>query len=341
MCDRSGVLSLHNDCLNLIRLLAAIGVMYGHMVHHLSLDIPSIVSRFLWLPGVPLFFCLSGFLIWPSVGRSTTFSEYCRKRFWRIYPELWGAVLLNAVVILLLFQEPIEWARFALFTITQSTFFQFWTPDFLRAYGCGTPNGALWTICVIVQFYLIAFVLYKYVYKKNKAQLVLFFLSVLLGMLHESIVSRVPEVVGKLYSVTVFPYLWMFLLGVFLCDNKERCLGFLKKTWIPLMIVAYVVIKFECDIYLVHYGFVAGVLSFMGFLGFAYRFPQLNLKVDTSYAVYVYHMVVVNAFVALGLTGCLWFLPLVFAITFVISYVSTKTVGEFGLRKKTKMTKSG
>lgn len=160
-----------SDCLNLIRLLAAIGVMYGHAIQHLSLDIPGVVSKFLWLPGVPLFFCLSGFLIWPSIGRSRTFVEYCRKRFWRIYPELWGAVILNAVVILLLFHKPIEWVKFAVFTFTQSTFFQFWTPDFLRAYGCGTPNGALWTICVIVQFYAFAFVLYKFVYKKIKRRL--------------------------------------------------------------------------------------------------------------------------------------------------------------------------
>ncbi|MBR5694152.1 MAG: hypothetical protein IKX42_10700 [Fibrobacter sp.] len=145
-----------------------------------------------------------------------------------------------------------------------------------------------------------------------------------------------PEVVGKLYGVTVFPYMWMFLLGVFLCDNRERCLGFLKRAWLPMMVVAYVVIKSGCDVRLVHYGLVACVLSFMGFLGFAYRFPRLNLKVDVSYAVYVYHMVVVNAFVALGLVNDLWYLPLVFVITFLIGYASTKTIGAFGLRKKTK-----
>ncbi len=158
----------------------------------------------------------------------------------------------------------------------------------------------------------------------------------MLGFFHESIVSRVFEVVGKLYGATVFPYLWMFLLGVFLCDNKERCLGFLKRGWFPLLAVAYVVIKSGCDIHLLHYGLVAGVLSFMGFLGFAYRFPQLNLKVDVSYAVYVYHMVAVNAFITLGFTGSLWYLPLVFVISFAIGFASTKTIGAFGIRKKTK-----
>ena len=146
---------------------------------------------------------------------------------------------------------------------------------------------------------------------------------------------------GKLYGVTVFPYLWMFLLGVILCDNRERCLGFLKRAWFPLLAVAYIIITSGYDVRLVHYGLVAGILSFMGFLGFAYRFPRLNLKVDVSYSVYVYHMVVVNAFVALGLTGSLWYLPLVFAITFLIGYASTKTIGAFGLRKKTNAGRCG
>lgn len=337
MSNNFEISNKRSDCLNLIRLIAAIGVLYGHTIQLLSLDIPGFVSKFLWLPGVALFFCLSGFLIWPSIGRSKTFVEYCRKRFWRIYPELWGAVLLNAVVILLLFREPIEWAKFALFTVTQSTFFQFWTPGFLRGYGWGVPNAALWTICVIVQFYLIAFVLYKFIYKKNKPQVVLMVLFALLAGFHEQIISRVPEVVGKLYGMTIFPYMWMFLLGVFLCDNRERCLGFLKRAWLPLIVVAYVVTKSGCDVCLVHYGLVDNVLSFMGFLGFAYRFPQFNLKVDISYGVYVYHMVVLNAFIVLGFVNNLWYLALVFVITFLIGYASTKTIGAFGLRMKTKI----
>lgn len=328
------MLNYRQNCLSVFRLLAAIGVMYGHAIHHLQIDIPEVVSRFLWLPGVPLFFCLSGFLIWPSIGRSKTFAEYCRKRFWRIYPELWTAVLLNAAVIVVLF-APIEWDKFAVFTLTQATFFQFWTPDFLRGYGCGTPNGALWTITVIVQFYLLGFFLYKFVYKKNKAQLVLIALSVLLAFFHGNIVSRVPEIVGKLYSVTVFPYMWMFLLGVFLCDNKDRCLEFMKKGWLLLFVVAYLVIKSGFDVRLGLYGFVGSTLSFMAFVGFAYRFPKLNIKTDVSYAVYVYHMVVVNAFIALGLVHNAVYLALVFVITFVIGYVSTKTIGAFGLKKKT------
>ena len=112
---------------------------------------------------------MSGFLIWMSIARSTTFGQYCKKRFWRIFPELWVAVAVEIVAILLLYDHTIEWGKLSLFAVTQSTIFQFWTPDFLREYGCGCPNGSLWTICVLIQFYVIAFYVYKWLRgKKNK-----------------------------------------------------------------------------------------------------------------------------------------------------------------------------
>ena len=208
------------DCLNLFRLLAAIGVMYWHIVRHLSIEIPIIINKTCgYLPGVPLFFCLSGFLVWPSVGRSSSFGEFIRKRFWRIYPELWGVVLVGSGVILLLYDSSIEWGDFLLFNLAQATFLQFWTPDFLRGYGCGTPNGALWTITVIVQFYLISFGLYKLVYNKNKLWLILLIMSILFAFSHNYIVEMLPVIMGKIYSCTVIPYLWMFLMGAFLSEK--------------------------------------------------------------------------------------------------------------------------
>lgn len=157
-----------HDCLNTVRLLGALQVLYGHALHHLHIGFIPIAGDFInFFSGVPIFFTMSGFLIWGSCGRSSSYRNYLRKRFWRIYPELWVAVIIEMVVLLSLYEGPYNWPQTILFVFTQGTVFQFWTPDCLRDYGCGTPNGALWTIGVIVQFYIVAYFLFKWLHAKG------------------------------------------------------------------------------------------------------------------------------------------------------------------------------
>lgn len=150
-----------NNCLSLIKMLAAIQVMFGHMVEHLELPINETVFRATYfIRGVPIFFALSGFLIWFSIERSASYGHYLKKRFWRIYPELWVAVIVEIAVLVFLYHG---WniKQLALFAFGQGTLFQFWTPGSLRGYGVGTPNGALWTIGVMIQFYAVAWFFHK------------------------------------------------------------------------------------------------------------------------------------------------------------------------------------
>ena len=65
------------DYLNLIRLLAAFQVLYGHTLAHMNIDGIPILGEFInFFSGVPIFFTMSGFLIWWSIGRSKSFEEY-------------------------------------------------------------------------------------------------------------------------------------------------------------------------------------------------------------------------------------------------------------------------
>ncbi len=326
----------HENCLSLMRLLAAIWITYKHAIWLLSIEIPCPINEILWLPSVPFFFCLSGFLIWPSIGRSKSFWVYCKKRFWRVYPELWCAVLLSVITIVFLYKDCIEWGKFVLFTLAQSTFFQFWTPEFLRNYGHGTPNGPLWTLFVIIQFYIIAPFLYKMINKKNVVQVALLVLFILLSLFHENIKELLPGYVGKIYGyLNVIRYMWLFLLGIYMFEHKEYLLGVFKKYWFFIAFVAYIFIKTECDVFLSNqYGFFSSLLSFAAILGFAYRYPQFDIKTDISYAIFIYHMIVVNAFIELGYKSSIFYLLLVFLITILVSYISTKTIGTLGLTKK-------
>ena len=109
--------------------------------------------------GVPIFFTLSAFFIWLSLSKNrTVLPQYIKKRFLRIYPELWIVVLMSVIVVLLLYHENTEVIPFLIWILTQGTVLQLWTPDFFKGYGMGAPNGSLWTISIFVQFYVVVYI---------------------------------------------------------------------------------------------------------------------------------------------------------------------------------------
>lgn len=328
------------NCLNLFRLLAAIEVLYWHTIKHLELDkLPVFTDIIKYFTGVPLFFTLSGFLIWQSIGRSHTFGGYAKKRFWRIYPELWVAVAVEIVVLLCLYHQPIDWPKMGLFTLGQSTIFQFWTPGFLRGYGCGAPNGALWAISVLIQFYFLAYFFYKWLHGKNLIIWGGWILgSLIVGWMNPFISNALPLYLGKLYTITLIPFLWMFIMAAFVAEYKDVILPFLKKYWwafVVLLIFKREFVRWDIDMSL--YQLIYTVLLFCGVVGVAYAFPKINIKTDISYGVYIYHMTVVNALIALGFTGQSWTIYVVIAVTGLLAWISTKTIGHLSVREKSKI----
>ena len=335
------VINYRNNCLNTIRLIAALQVLFGHTVAHLGISTPSIVNEVsFFFQGVPVFFTMSGFLIWDSIGRSASFKEYATKRFWRIFPELWVAVVFE-VLVLLVFMiwggHFINWLQLVLFTITQSTVFQFWTPEFLRFYGVGCPNGSLWTIGVLIQFYFVAFFIHKALHNRAIIVWVICFIAAFviswIPSLHE---DSIPEICVKLYSQTVFPYLWMFILAMFVAEYKNVLLVYLKKYWyIPIAInILFQIVGFEV---IAGYGLIKTTTLFAGLLGFAYAMPALNVKTDISYGIYIYHMTIINAIIEFNLIGKVsgvWLLLMTLSTTSLLAWVSTKTVGKWSLSRK-------
>ncbi|MFZ3008386.1 MAG: acyltransferase, partial [Phenylobacterium sp.] len=140
---------------DLIRLFAAVEVALVHAITHLNLgDVPKFLS---YLPGVPIFFLISGFLIFPSYAKSTSLWQYSLKRIFRIYPALIVCFILS--VAMLLAVGYMTWGivaspQFGIWAAAQLTILQFYNPEFMRAFGAGVINGSLWTIAVELQFYV-------------------------------------------------------------------------------------------------------------------------------------------------------------------------------------------
>lgn len=287
-----------------------------------------------YFQGVPIFFLLSGFLIWDSVGRSRNYPDYLKKRFWRIYPELWLGILVEIIAIIVFYGIP-NIKDFVLFTVSQSTILQFWTPDSLRRYGCGSPNGALWTICVLIQFYLVVWFIRKILHNKNfVVWSVAFSMSILLGMIPKLLSGYLPEIILKLYNQTILNYLYLFLAGAFLAEFKGKLIPRITKYWYVLTAAAVVLYTTGIDIPFTNYDIVKGILCVYGLIGFSYAFPKLNIKTDISYGLYIYHMTVVNVMIMLGMTGKVPYMMLAIAVSAILALVSTKTVGAWASKKK-------
>ena len=337
--------SINKDCLNTIRLLAALQVVWNHVSWHLSLSGAGTyaISKFLgFFHGIPIFFTLSGFCIWMSIGRSKSFGQYAQKRFYRIYPELWVAVFIEIVALLILFKGIINWPQLGVFAIGQATIFPFWVPDFLREYGCGVPNGALWSIFALMQFYALAYPMYKILHGRSlKRWSVSVGVLVFLSIVFKFQGHYLPINLEKLMAISFVPTFWMFMVGALVAEYKDQLLPVIIRFWYVPVVVRVIAIWVQVpELPTFNYGFLHTLMCFLAALALAYKLPFMNVRADISYGVYIYHMTVVNAMISLGFVGggvdryliCV-------IITSVLAYFSHKTIGIWATKKKMTLIK--
>lgn len=347
----------HNN-FDLLRLLAALQVAYFHAVVHLRVPVGAAgeaVNKVLdFFPGVPVFFVISGFLIAKSHERSRSLAAYARNRFLRVYPGLWvafaaAAALLGAHGVLdaAAMARPSIWAWVA----AQLTVGQFFTPDALRGFGVGTPNGSLWTIPVEVGFYVLLPFLYLVLRRLRGAAADLFLAVVALASYSAwwALINRPDHeeaLALKLAMVTAVPHLHLFLLGVLAHRNFERLRPLLEGRALAWA-AGYLGLMLALDALLgpgrkTSYpaGLVANVALAGLTLSVAFTQKGLSERVlrgnDLSYGLYIYHMLVVNTFVQHRALGQAWHAAAAIAVALALAALSWRLVESPALRLKTR-----
>lgn len=334
---------------DLLRLLAAIQIASYHCFEHLHFTSPllnNLIYSFRYFFGIHILFAISGFLIWSSYMRNGDLRKYIRNRLLRVYPGLWLCLLIT-IIILISFGyinrtnifNPGLWAWIA----DQLTFLQFYTPDTLRGFGVHNPNGALWTIPVEICFYIFVPLLFRFslLFRINKNILILLFIAASVGFNiwyqpYKFMADRSSVV--KLLGVSPAPYLFYFLLGAITANNwphikhwyEGKGILWFATYSLYCFIFCYWLHKFRIGYWTHAYHFISVVLLSQATIALAYTYRSLTTKLlrhnDYSFGIYIYHMPVVNTLISLGLTGYNYLLPLTFAASGILAYISWRFV---------------
>lgn len=281
-----------------IRLYAAIQVLIGHYYIYYRKEpsqIPFLFSGFL---GLVILFALSGFLACASMEYSLGTVQYLKKRFARILPPYYVCILLNTIVILLIYPARPSLKDICIWLFT--TVFAFHvTPDFLEYYATGSTNGSLWSIFVILQFYIIVSAIYPIIQKwKQWIYLLMIAIFIVVNFVCGYLCNYVlSDVASELLRRTCLPYLYIFMIGMYVYTFRYTIIPLLTKFWyIPLglfLVSRTLTIQRWFPVWC-YCGPIEGVLLPVITFALGYKLGNHRIKYDLSYGIFLYHFAIMN-----------------------------------------------
>jgi peptidoglycan/LPS O-acetylase OafA/YrhL len=186
--------------LDLLRFMAAFGVMLYHYVSHRpradgSLSFMATITQQGYL-GVDVFFMISGFVIlWSASGRTGT--GFVRARILRLYPEFWIAMLVTALTIYIgaVPGRHVEFVQL----VGNATML----PQYV---GVEMIDGVYWTLAVEIKFYALVWLL---IVTRQIARLEI----ALYAWLASTAIAEAFDVGSIVRSAIIFPYGAHFAAG--------------------------------------------------------------------------------------------------------------------------------
>jgi peptidoglycan/LPS O-acetylase OafA/YrhL len=349
----------HNN-FDLVRLIAALQVVVIHVIHEMpGLQNDFLVKALSLFPGVPIFFFISGYLIGGSWQRNPHLASYISNRALRIFPALWVAVFFSLVMLIVFYATPMREniGTSLMWLVMQVTFLQSWNPPFLRGYGTGLVNPALWTIPVELSFYVVLPLLYMLGERLRRLRLVLWGAATLSFVIFYFVINQLdpanPSQTLARKVLTVSPasfvtWLWMFLIGVLAQAEGERLRSLVRGRFPLFAVIAVAVgsLSLWVDIppFLHLPGNEIGLLNALTLsaacLSFAYSYSGLAQRwlrgFDLSYGIYLFHMPIVNALIMANVVGW-WGGVSVMVGTLTCAFLSWTFVERVALRHKSRV----
>jgi len=300
---------------DLLRLLAALQVVFGHSIEltDLSMERSPLFQFIHAIPGVPLFFFISGFLISKSYEINPKIKSYATNRILRIFPGLWFCLVVSLILIFISGYQSnaFSYTHFSIRLLGQVSFVHFYHPEFLKGYGIGVLNGSLWTIGIELQFYIITPFLYKWFFTKgniNRKLIILILLFMCINLwFYQYRADYRDLLVYKLFGVTFAPYFYMFLVGVLFQKNFNFFYKYLsgKGGGVLTFYLIFAYILYSQFHITLGNGIGPWLFFPLACMVFSLAYTAVNISEnllkhqDISYGLYIYHMPVVNTVIFL------------------------------------------
>lgn len=312
------------NCFDILRLYSAFYVMTLHIMRHIRLQ--EVSHIFDWWNGVVVLFCISGFLIPASMERSRGVWDFLKKRVLRIIPSMWVCIIAGIIAASLftgfvLDKTFVKWFAGQLLFIRDLP-----QPDFITDFGIGNFQANLWTMIFTVQFYIITAVIYRFL--KNRrlwVWIAVLAVSAMLNLAVPYLQEILPETGRLIVSHSCISYFYIYFAGWFIYRYRDKIVPVLAKTKI-LCALLFILRALYCERFGVRIGeyqdMVQVILLCMLTIGIGYSFGKIRFKIDLSYGLYLYHMIIVDIFTETGLVGNMKYVIAVYALSLLCAVVS-------------------
>lgn len=316
---------------DVIRLIAACIVMLSHSFRHFGFPKPSFLLFFTeGAYGVMIMFAMSGYLTFASYERECSAGNgrshayiYIYKRICRIYPLFIASVFMQLVLDacsglkVFSFYYLVRMAKNILLFTGQNA-------------AGGIPNGVLWTMRSEILVYLLIPIFYRTLKKlTTRGWLLLIFCLWQFNLWDAQIIaytSEIPLLRRMSYISCPVYFLYEFAIGMFLYCKWEVVQRILKNWKVVVGGIALFAIWnhfYTFEELIPHTGamhnpFFGLFLPFLT-IGAGYAFGNHRLKLDISYEVYLFHMLVIGTMLKLpppsyGKMFLCWGIVLLFSV---------------------------
>lgn len=163
----------NNYVIDCFRILAVLMVLTVHVRVYLK-DVPPAIDKLFSFGayGVALYFIISGFLSYPSIGKSKNFTAYLRKKCARILPmyyvSLIGTFLLGGVILK---EYPLNWRW-----IYHVFFLNMFVPA--KEWMWWNSVNFFWTMPAFVAWYIVSYLLLKRVNRSVQMTMIALLVSI-------------------------------------------------------------------------------------------------------------------------------------------------------------------